>query len=227
MKPYKRRLLALSIIFALGAFMLVFVVLSNNTEGVTMDYGLPEGYRCFNVNPLDNAESKGNISSEIIKVIKEDEDVVALYNGGRTGHIYLFDPSGYYSKKGIKGGYFSKEDFLHGDGSRALIYENSAYSLMEDGGSVYAGDREIKVIGTYSKEHPLYEHGNGTNVVCDFGFDIEYGGALYLANCSDQMVADVKKAVISSGSIHTKIGRFTRIITRIIPLIWYCQVKTI
>lgn len=59
-----------------------------------------------------------------------------------------------------------------------------------------------KVLGTFTKEHPLYkyyEYSDSVNVICDFNFNNEKYGRLYLANCSDEMVADVKNAFAYAG----------------------------
>lgn len=204
MKGHKRKLLVLSIVFAVGTFMVLFMFMTSNPneDNSSLLYGLPKGYRCIDVSRMGFTEDESNISRTVIDAVKEDEDVVAVFHSGQEDWIYLFDPSGYYFNKCIKGNYFSREDFIRSNGSSVFLYENSAYVLMEDGGSVYCNGGERRVLGTLTKDHPLYkyyEYTDSVSVICDFGFDNEKYGRLYLANCSDQTVADVKKAFTYSG----------------------------
>lgn len=204
MKGYKRKLLALSIVFTVGIFMVLFLIITSKPDegNSALPYGLPKEYRCIDVSRMELTEDESNISRSVIDIIKEDEDVVAVFHNAQTDQIYIFDPSGYYFNKCIRGKYFSREDFLKSDGSSVLLYENSAYVLMEDGGSVYCCGSERSVLGTFTEEHPLYkyyEYTDSSSVISDFSFDNEKYGRLYLANCSDQMVTDVKKAFAYAG----------------------------
>ena len=199
MKKYKTGLMVLSAVFGLALFMLVYGAVYDREATAKQDYGLPGEYIALSVGCSENWEDITGISDKVLDVIKGNEDIIALFDSPNNNAIYLYDPSGYYSGDGILGNYFSWEDFLKSDGGSALIYEGSAYSLMEEDGSVYALNKDINVIGTYSREYPLYKYGNKRTVISDFSFSDETSGKLYLANCDQEMEEKVREVFLKNG----------------------------
>lgn len=212
MGRYRLRALVVGFILSLVTCMLVISVSdirnSSNYTKPNSEMGLPGSYYRIvsEISGTGEELSENTIFESFFQILSEDEDVIGIF---QCNNMYLYDPSGYYNTQDISGSYFSRGDFESGREKGVLIYENSAYSLMEDEGRVYCFGEYRDVIGKYSQQHPLYQW-SGSNVVQCLSPDImltdtspsvsiQRQAQIYLANCDGAMFNKVKEALTYTG----------------------------
>ena len=212
MKRYSRKVFVVILLLSLVIFDLVRGTVQTrqySEEKYIGPMGLPAEYHSIIAQFQGDRESSvGNdVFDRLLEVLSKEDKATAILLWQED--TYLYDPSGYYNVSGIKGEYFSKEDFKSHNENNVMIFNYSPYTLMLEDGMIYYSGEYRHVVGEYSSQHPLYRvsydkiipmapgrlNFNTTSLSNTMNMSFTF----YIANCNEGLYKEAEMAVQKAG----------------------------